>query len=193
MGLPAAVLSGLIGCVDHESSGADITEMTDTSDAEALEPEQAELSPLVLESWPGLTEDSERILDDTDLRHYVAPESGFESGHERRWSGDGVKLSITLVELGEAVDSTDFLDRQIAAWRANSDIIASEEIEVPELPDARGLRFASGVDWVRVFALQDVYAIDISVRNNGDDVDALGLATQVMTTQLDHLTEQADA
>lgn len=120
----------------------------------------------------------------------MAPETGFAGGQERVLAADDTEVGITLVELTEAADPTNFLDLQIAAWRANSDLISSQQIEVPGMPEARGLRFESGLDWVRLFALHDVYAVDVSVRNSSDDVDALDVATQVLSAQLDHLAGQ---
>lgn len=145
------------------------------------------LEALALGSWPDFEEASSQALGVGDLGHYGAGDGDVTGGYERVFTDGPSELSVVLVELPEGTESDDFLDTMLSAWRSNPNLVSSQEIDVPGIPEARGLRFESAVDYVRVFGARDGVAVDVSVRAQSSGIDGLDLATEALEAQLERL------
>lgn len=150
-------------------------------------PDMSHLEAMLLEEWADLEEASSRSLGESDLGHYGSQDGSLTGGYERVFTDGASELTIVLVELPEGTRSSPLLESMVDAWSSNPNLVSSEEVDVPGLPEARGLRFESAIDYVRAFGASDGVAVDVSVRAQASDQDALDMAAEVLEAQLARL------
>lgn len=173
------------GCGNDGGQGSQ-TEVTQPS-TEPPGPDMSHVEAMLLETWSGFEESSSRSLGEGQLGHYGTQDGILTGGYERVFTDGASELTVVLIELPQGTQSSAFVESMVTAWTSNPSLVASTEVEVPGMPEARGLRFESAIDYVRAFGASDGVAVDVSVRAQASDNDALDMAAEVLEAQLARL------